>query len=84
MAAVDMSRINFYQPPPAVIPSPSPKPPVLGSAGEKRNATLQRDQWDKPFKTNREIESQLQCRMAGETRAGDGGIFGTQRHEKSI
>ena len=84
MAAVDMTSIHFYQPPPAVIPSPSPKPSILGSAGEKRNATLQRDWWNKPFKTNREIGSQLQSRMTGETRAGDEGIFETQRHEKSI
>jgi len=84
MAAVDMTSIHFYQPPPVTSPCPSLKPSIWGIADEKRDATLQRDRWDKPFRTNRKIEPQLQIKLAGETRAGDGGIFGTQRLEKSI
>jgi len=84
MTAVDMTSIHFYQPPPVTSPCPSLKPSIWGSADEKRGATLQRDRWDKPFETNRQIEPQLQIKLAGETRAGDGGIFETQRLEKFI
>jgi len=82
MAAVDMTFIHFYQPQPS--PRPSLQPPRLGNAGGKRTAILQRDWWDKPFKTNREIEPPLQRKLAGDVRVGDGGIVGIQRHEKLI
>ena len=84
MTAVDMTSIHFYQPSPVTSSCPSLKPSIWGSADEKRGATLQRDRWDKPFETNRQIEPQLQIKLAGETRAGDEGIFETQRLEKSI
>ncbi len=84
MAAVDMTSIHFYRPSPITSPCPSLKPSTWGSADERRDATLQRDRWNKPFKTNYEIEPQLQSKLAGETRAEDGGIFRTQRHEKFI
>jgi len=83
MAAVDMTSIHFYQPP-AVSPRPGLKPPSLGNAGGKRTATLHRDSLDNLFKTNRESEPPLQRKMAGDTRAGDGGIVGIQRHEKLV
>lgn len=84
MAAADMSRINFYQPPSAGSPCSSLKPPIMSNAGGKCTATLERDWWDKPSMTNRKIEPLLQNQMDGDIRAGDGGIVETQRHEKSI
>jgi len=84
MAAVDMSRINFYQPPSASSSCFSLKPPILGNTGGKRTVTLERDWWEKPSTTNRKIEHLFQTQMAGDTKAGDGGIVETQRHEKSI
>jgi len=81
MVAVDMTSIYFYRPPPAVSPHPSLKPPSLGNAGGKRTATIQRDSLDNLFKTNREMEPSLQSKLTGDTKAGDGGIVGIQRHE---
>ncbi len=84
MAAVDMTSIHFYQSPSAVSRRPSLKPPSLGNAGGKRTATMQCDSLDNLFKTNCEIESTLQSKLAGDTRAGDEGIVGIQRYEKLI
>ncbi len=75
MAAVEMTSIHFYRPSPVTSPCLSLKPSTWDSADERRDATLQRDRGDKPFKTNYEIEPQLQSKLAGETRAGDGGNF---------
>jgi len=84
MAAVDMSRINFYQSSSASSPCFSLKPPTLGNTGGKRTATLERDWWDKPSTTNRTIEPLFQTQMAEDIRAGDEDIVETQRHKKSI
>jgi hypothetical protein len=84
MAAVDMTSIHFYQPPPAVSPRPSLKPPSLGNAGGKCTATIQCDRLNNLFKTNRRIEPTLQSKLAEDTRAGDEGIVEIQRHEKLI
>jgi len=84
MAAVDMTFIYFYRPPPVMSPRPSLKPPSLGNAGGKRTATIQRDSLDNLFKTHREMEPSLQNKLTEDTRAGDEGIVGIQRHEKLI
>jgi len=60
------------------------KPPILGNTDGKCKATLERDWRDKPFTTNRKIEPLFQTQPARNTRAGDGGIVETQRHEISI
>ena len=81
MTVVDMIFIHFYRSSSTMILSLSLKSSLLSSADTKRNAILQRDRWDKPFKTNREIKSQLQDKITAEIKIENEDIFESQRHE---
>ncbi len=79
-----MIFIHFYRSSSITSSCLSLKSSTWSSADERRDAILQRDKWDKSFKTNYEIESQLQSKLTEEIRVENEGIFRTQRHEKFI
>ncbi len=84
MTVVDMIFIHFYRSSSITSLCLSLKSSTWDSADERRDAILQRDRWDKSFKTNYEIESQLQSKLTEEIRVEDEDIFRIQHHEKFI
>lgn len=82
MTVVDMIFIYFYQ-------SQSSSRFNLQSSrlnivDEKRTVILQRDWWNKSFKTNREIESSLQDKLIKNVKVRNENIVEIQRHEELI
>ncbi len=82
MTIVDMIFIHFYQS--RSSSRLSVKSPSLSNADEKRTAIIQCDSLNNLFKTNREIESSLQSKLAEDIRVEDEDIVEIQRHEKLI
>ena len=84
MTVVDMIFIHFYQSSLITSSCLSLKSSTWDSVDERCDAILQRNRWNKSFKTNYKIESQLQSKLTEEIRVEDEDIFRIQHHEKFI
>jgi len=84
MTVVDMIFIHFYQLSLITSSCLSLKSSTWDSVDERCDAILQRNRWNKSFKMNYKIESQLQSKLTEEIRVENEDIFKTQRHEKFI
>jgi len=84
MTVVNMIFIHFYQSSSTMSSRLSLKSSSLNNAGEKRTTIMQCDSLNNLFKTNREIESTLQSKLAEDIRVKDEDIVEIQRYEKHI